>query len=153
VSATSTVTIRDSTPPRLGCTLPELCLWPPNHKYVCFDDASRLVSVTDDCDDAPVVTALECESDQCDDAPCAAHPGENGDGSTINDCVWDAATDRLCVRAERAGTEPGGRHYSVSYRAKDRCGNESAGVGLRLYVPHDQSPHLGCISAPPGKSE
>ena len=36
-----------------------------------------------------------CASDQCDNAPCPEHPGENGDGNTVNDCVYDLGLDKL----------------------------------------------------------
>jgi len=148
-TGTSEVTVVDTTPPEVTACTPQLCLWPPNHGYVCFSDASAMITARDTCDPDAGIIALECESSQCDDAPCAAHPGENGDGHTTDDCVWDPATDTLCVRAERAGTQPEGRFYSVKAVVADNCGNEARAVGLEFYVPHDQSPHEGCISPPP----
>ena len=84
-------------------------------------------------------------SNQCDDAPCPAKPGENGDGTTINDCIYDPLNDRLTVRSER-GTDPAGRTYSLLMTAVDGCGNESApAVVFTVHVPHDQNPHQVCI--------
>ncbi|MFC2172790.1 IgGFc-binding protein [Acidobacteriota bacterium] len=132
----------------------DLCLWPPNHKYVCFENFTEMWSIEDNCPGA-LTYDVECESDQCDDAPCPEHPGENGDGHTTQDCRWiyDQGTDRLCVRSERAGTDPEGRHYTISLIVTDQCGNEGTSVEpMTIYVPHDQSPHEDCISPEPGQS-
>ena len=73
---------------------------------------------------------------------------EFGDGDTINDCVISPDKQSFCVRAERQGTKPEGRHYGVGLVAVDACGNKSdeAVVGY-IYVPHDQSPaEKDCIN-------
>jgi hypothetical protein len=122
------------------------CLWPPNHKLVFIDDVTAPVVVADACDPAPFIAEVGCASSQCDDAPCPEHPGENGDGNTTGDCVYDPVTDRLAMRSERAGTDPLGRTYSLSVTGADGCGNLSEPtVTFTGHVPHDQSPHQECL--------
>jgi hypothetical protein len=119
----------------------EACMWPPNHKYVSIPGVTSGVQITDACDPHPVAAQIACGSSQCDDAPCAAHPGENGDGHTVDDCTYTAATDTLAMRSERAGTDPEGRTYSLSVTAVDACGNVSAPVVVFTgHVPHDNGP-------------
>lgn len=124
----------------------QVCLWPPNHKMVFIPAVTATVQIVDACDPHPVAAQVACASNQCDDAPCAAHPGENGDGNTVGDCAYTPATDRLAMRSERAGTDPGGRTYSLSVAAVDGCGNQGAPVvTFTGYVPHDQSPQMSCL--------
>ncbi len=123
-----------------------VCLWPPNHKYVHVADVTAAVVIVDACDPAPFAAEIACASDQCDNAPCPEHPGENGDGNTVNDCVYDPVQDRLSMRSERAGTDPAGRTYSLSITAADACGNVAApAVTFTGHVPHDQSPGMQCL--------
>jgi hypothetical protein len=142
----SSVTVQDTEPPTISGGIPDpACLWPPNHEYVCFDDVLASATITDVCDADPVVE-VTCSSDQCDDAPCPEHPGQNGDGNTTDDCTYDAAADRVCMRAERAGNVKAGRTYTVSVAAQDNCGNAAdAATLLTVHVPHN-GPAPGCIS-------
>ena len=78
-----------------------------------------------------------CESDQCDNAPCPEHPGQDGDGDTINDCTYDAQTDILCARAERAHTNLEGRTYTVTISAADNCTNQTEELAMTVHVPWD----------------
>ena len=139
----STVTVVDSTAPELTVDLVEACLWPPNHKYVCFKDISEQAEFSDACDDGASLS-ISCSSDQCDNAPCMEFPGQSGDGDTINDCIYDPITDTLCARAERAGNEPAGRTYTVTFTATDNCGLQTEQVGMALHVPHAD----GCMTPP-----
>jgi hypothetical protein len=146
-SCVQTIQTVDTTPP---VVTPgpnnSVCLWPPNHKYVTINNVTASVQITDACDPNPAAAAITCVSNQCDDAPCPAKPGENGDGNTINDCIYDPLNDRLTVRSERAGTDPAGRTYSLYMTASDGCGNESAPVVVfTVHVPHDQNPNQVCI--------
>jgi hypothetical protein len=141
------VTTVDTTPPTVTPGPDNsVCLWPPNGKYVYIDDVTAGVSIADACDAGAAAASITCVSSQCDDAPCPAHPGENGDGNTVNDCFYDPLTDRLAMRSERAGTDPAGRTYSLMMTAVDGCGNESAPVVVfSAHVPHDQNPKQQCI--------
>jgi hypothetical protein len=143
----SSVTVEDTTPPEvLVHEVEEACLWPPNHKYVCFDDLSSLSVITDICDDDVTVT-VECQSNQCDDAACEEYPGQQGDGTTSNDCFYDEDTDQICMRAERAGNQSGDRVYSVLVSATDSCGNETADVQvMAVTVPKNGGQAAGCIA-------
>jgi hypothetical protein len=142
----SSLFVQDTTAPEI--VVPEVleeCLWPPNHEYVCFDDISSLSAISDICDDE-ITVVVECLSNQCDNAPCDEYPGQGGDGNTTNDCYWDEGADQVCMRAERAGTEPEGRTYTVLVTATDSCGNETADVQImEVHVPRDGKDARGCI--------
>jgi hypothetical protein len=134
--ASSTATVVDSSAPEVTSPPIDGVLLPPNHDYQCFDDVRASVGVVDDCKSLPIGKAISCSSSQCDDAPCAEHPGENGDGSTTDDCTYDPVLDRLCARAERAETDPIGRRYLIIVTATDACGNARSEPVLELFVPH-----------------
>ena len=146
-SCVQTIQTVDTTPPTVTPgPNNSVCLWPPNHKYVTIDNVTAAVQIVDACDPNAEAAAITCVSNQCDDAPCPAKPGENGDGNTINDCIYDPLNDRLTVRSERAGTDPAGRTYSLFMTAVDGCGNESTPVVVfTVHVPHDQNPNQACI--------
>jgi hypothetical protein len=151
-TAQQVITVIDDVPPTVSVASTSFgCLWPPNHKYVCFSLADLDPVLADNCTGPVTFRVAGCSSDQCDEAPCAAHPGENGDGNTTDDCVVAPDGASFCARAERAGSGPdaqAGRHYTVTVVATDDCGNESAPIPAgAVYVPHDQSPHEDCISA------
>jgi hypothetical protein len=142
-----TVQTIDTTPP---VVIPgpdnAVCLWPPNHKFVHVENVTAAVVIVDACDPAPFAADIACASDQCDNAPCPEHPGENGDGNTVNDCAYDAGTDTLSMRSERAGTDPDGRTYSLSVTAADACGNVAEPVvTFTGHVPHHASPGMQCL--------
>jgi len=145
-SCTSSITVLDSPPEIQICGDEEVCLWPSNHKYVCFENFKNTVRVSDTCGTASPVLEVLCESSQCDDAPCPEHPDENGDGKTVNDCIYDPDTDTLCARAERAGNKKEGRYYSVTVIASDDCGATDPTLVLTVHVPHSQKDKGDCIS-------
>jgi len=131
----------DTTPPEIGAADSALaCLWPPNHRYVCFEAADLTPEVADNCATEPAWDFVACTSSQPDD-------GE-GDGSTIDDCLLEAQS--VCARAERAGQGPEGRRYDLEIEATDSCGNVSARTEIgHLLVPRSQNadplcekPHL-----------
>jgi hypothetical protein len=146
-SCVQTIKTVDTTPPAITPGPNNaICLWPANHKYVYIEHVTAAVQIVDACDPHPSASSISCVSSQCDDAPCPAHPGENGDGNTINDCVYDSVLDRLAVRSERADTDPAGRTYSLIMTAVDACGNSSdPTVVFTVYVPHDQNPEQQCV--------
>lgn len=133
-TASQTVQVVDTTPPVVASASGRLaCLWPPNHRVLCLPASDLRVEASDACS-GPVTWRIEgCASDQPDDG--------RGDGHTTDDCRVSPDGRSICVRAERQGGEPGGRHYTVLVVAVDACGNESAPTGVgEIYVPHDQSP-------------
>lgn len=140
VSCETTVTVRDTTPPRVdGISFDGACLWPPNHKYVCIEDVASRVQAFDLCDPNPSVRVDGCSSNQPEDARDEDYPGANGDGHTLKDCVPSPDGSSVCLRSERLGTDPLGRFYGVTVRAVDGCGLSSTGAAT-VHVPHDQSP-------------
>jgi streptogramin lyase len=153
-AATQVVTVVDTTPPEIGEGGEDLyCVWPPNHRYVCFDPSDFAPAIVDNCSEPITWSFAGCASDQPDEARDPDDPGWNGDGHTTDDCVVDPDGHWICVRAERAGTGPGdrglpgpsaqeGRRYGVAIVASDGCENVSAPAVLgHIHVPHDQSPH------------
>jgi hypothetical protein len=150
-SCDQVIGVVDTTPPVVVAGADNLeCLWPPSHKYVFIDGVTAAVQITDNCDPNPMAVQTVCMSDQCDDAPCPDNPGENGDGKTVDDCVYDPMADQLAARAERAGTDPAGRTYTLDLAAADSCTNLSDPVDVFfVHVPHDQNPPQECTRASP----
>jgi hypothetical protein len=132
------VSVVDRTPPVIASLPEHACLWPPNHWMVCFGPESFHPVIEDDCGGAVTWRFAGCSSDQPEN--------DLGDGNTRPDCAIEG--DSICVRAERQGTDPRGRHYGVLAIAVDDCGNESLPVTIAdIYVPHDQSPHEDCLKS------
>jgi hypothetical protein len=125
---------RDTTPPSLVVDANPECLWPPNHKLVLYDFASGLnVTAKDECDAAPVVKIIALSSDQDAEGGGSGHPGADvffGDRA-------------MCLRAERAGTEPLGRKYTARLEAADAAGNTTT-KEVTISVPHDQAGGSKC---------
>jgi hypothetical protein len=137
-SCTSSVNVADLTPPEItGNALDGLCLWPPRHDFVCLTDPAALVTAIDACQPGVTLRWLGCASDQPDEAREPGRP-ENGDGHFPGDCVVSDDGREICVRVERAGNDPEGRHYGLLVVADDGCGN-TVTVGGTAFVPHDRS--------------
>jgi len=127
-TATTHVTVRDTTPPTLSVSLSPNVLWPPNHKLVMV---TATIVARDICDPSPRVELLSITSNEPDDGL--------GDGDTPNDIQGAAfgTDDRsFFLRAERSGTGTG-RTYVVTYRATDASGNSRLATA-QVRVPHDQ---------------
>ena len=121
------------------------CLWPPQHRMVCFEESSFAPTVTDNCTAEPTWLFAACTSNQPDDAPDSG--GVNGDGHTVNDCVLGQDADDVCARAERAGNDEEGRRYTLDIQAEDVCGNVSGPTTIgRLAVPQRKSPSQVCVA-------
>jgi len=123
------VTVVDTTRPVHHGGTVSSCLWPPNHKYKCYPDtiASMIVG-SDNCDSAVDVSFLSCKSNQPDNSI--------GDGNTFHDCFYDAASDKMCYRAERQGDDPNGRTYTSLFALTDDAGNVGSAKHT-VFVPHD----------------
>ena len=128
VSHTQHVHVVDFTPPVQHQPKPT-CLWPPNHKFKCFADAtSNFVTGQDNCG-LVNVRFNNCTSSQ---------PANGlGDGNFLPDCFYEASNDHLCFRAERQGSDKNGRTYGASFTAVDQCGN-TAPFARTVFVPHDE---------------
>jgi hypothetical protein len=114
-SASATVTVIDTTPPTLAVSVSPATLWPPNGKMIAIGSAP---SVHDNCDASPSVTVIDATS------PTAAPA--------------DVSLSPLALRAFRAGTESGGRTYTLTFAATDGAGNRTTTSAI-VTVPHDQS--------------
>src|SRR5262249_31689481 len=129
-TCTSSVVVRDTTPPSLTLTLGPTTLWPPNHRLVPVQAAWHAVDV---CGMAPGVALASAASGEPDDAP------GTGDGSTTEDIQnADIGTPDATVllRAERSA-DGSGRIYALIYAAKDASGNTGWALGI-VSVPHDE---------------
>lgn len=130
----ATVTIDDTLPPVGGGEDAILAiLWPPDHRYVCFEPAQGALAAafTDACSGVVSWTVVSCTSSEPDDAPGL------GDGRTRKDCLVAPDGGSVCARAERSGNGHG-RRYQLLGEATDRCGNVSGPVAAgALFVPHD----------------
>lgn len=133
-TATTHVTVGDTTPPALTVTLSPNLLWPPDHKLVPI---TATVGASDTCDASPTVELVSVTSNEPDNGL--------GDGDQPNDIQAMAGgpipfgTDVLSflLRAERSGLG-NGRVYTVTYTAKDAAGN-TASASAVVIVPIDTS--------------
>jgi hypothetical protein len=127
---TTQITVRDTQPPSLQVTLTPTVLWSPDHRLVRID---ATISVTDSCGDAPPQVVLtSIISDQPDNGVA--------DGDTDDDIQDDAIgflDQSFLVRAERAGNDPLGRTYTVTYTATDASGNKTQ-TSATVHVPLSQ---------------
>lgn len=122
-----------------GGLLAEGCLWPPNHRYVCFTDLTALAPQLAEAGD---VRVLACTSSQPDDETGV------GDGRSADDCVVLPDATGFCLRSERQGVDRAGRSYLITVGAVDGCGGAVEGF-IRLGVPHDMRGHDDCVPADP----
>jgi len=142
-ACTQNVTVTDTTAPTIteSHEIRE-CLWPPNHQYVGFGTDSFSPVIQDDCSEPVTWTFAACISSQADNANGV------GDGNTVDDCTVTATTVR--ARAERYGTDPDGRSYTVYATAVDGCNNASGPIAIGvIHVPHDMRNRVerSCTSA------
>lgn len=140
------LTVQDTTPPEVTASGEIVhCLWPPNHKYVCFGQDDFAPEITDNCSEPIEWVFAGCQSNQADNAT------GSGDGNTTADCVVAEDGSGFCVRAERAAAGAGakdGRRYAVSVVATDACGNASDPVIVgNVHVPFNGAGAKGCRSA------
>lgn len=126
VSGTQHISVVDTKGP-VQVTPEETCLWPPNHKFKCFDVES-FVTGTDNCGSVSVAFT-SCGSDQPEN--------DTGDGNFLPDCYHDPANNNVCFRAERKGDVESGRTYFSTFLAQDQCGN-TASFARNVFVPHDE---------------
>jgi hypothetical protein len=128
VADTVVVTVQDTTPPEVVPERDDLCLWPPDHRYGCWESGEVFV-VRDACDETPAPVSVEVTSSQ--------DPLGGGSGNFEPDWVIsEDGVSSFCLRAEREGADPEGRIYSVTLLVVDASGNEGEGA-LEVLVPHD----------------
>ncbi len=115
-TCTSTVTIRDTTPPVLVASASPVQLWSPNHRLVPVQVS---LQASDLCSAIPPIALRSALSSEPDDAP------GDGDGATTGDISGadlGISDGEVLLRAERSGTGPG-RTYSLVYEGIDTAGN------------------------------
>ena len=115
-TATQTVKIVDTTPPKLTLTLSPTTLWPPNHKLA---QITASITVSDVCDPNPTVRVISITSNEPDNGL--------GDGDTqedIQEATLGTDDRTFLVRSERSGNG-NGRVYTVTYEASDASGNKT----------------------------
>ncbi|MGH3136501.1 MAG: ExeM/NucH family extracellular endonuclease, partial [Gaiellaceae bacterium] len=115
------VGICEGTRPELTVSASPSRLFPPNHKYVTVQ-----VSIAASDQTPPTVTLLSATSSEPDNAPGGA------DGNTRNDAVI-VDLDTVRLRAER-NENGSGRTYTLTYRARDACGNTTV-QSATVFVP------------------
>jgi hypothetical protein len=121
-TATTQVTVQDTTSPTLQLSLSPSSLWPPNHKLV---QITATVSASDSCTSHPKIQLSSITSSDPDEG--------QGDGDQPNDVqaadggAVPFGTDvrSFLLRAERSGMNSG-RVYTVTYTARDASGNTSS---------------------------
>jgi hypothetical protein len=140
-SCTSTIIIKDTTPPTIsGLAAYPSTLWPPNHMLVpikvtvqphdnCCPATWKIISVTSNepvgSGEDPFVTWLRSMSSK-----------GNGSGNTSPD--WVITGDHtVSLRAERSGKGKG-RVYKITVQATDCSGMVSEPKTLKVTVAHDQ---------------
>src|SRR5713101_2765779 len=120
-TATTRVTVQDTTAPTLRVMLSPDTLWSPNHKLV---QINATVETSDRCDANPAVTLVSITSNEPDNGL--------GDGDQPNDVQavgggpipFGTDVTSFLLRAERSGMGAG-RVYTVNYMVRDAAGNES----------------------------
>jgi hypothetical protein len=118
VACTTSVIVRDSTPPRIiSIKATPSVLSPPNNKLV---PVTLVVQATDDS--GPVTSRIT-----------SVRSNEPVDGSSPD---WVITGDlSLLLRAERSG-QGHGRVYTITVQCRDAAGNSSKGT-VQVTVPHD----------------
>ena len=141
-SATTQITVQDTTSPLLSVSLSPNSLQPPNHKLIPI---SATVSASDACSANVAVRLVSIVSNEPDNG--------TGDGDQPNDIqainggpvAFGTDVRSFLLRAERSGSG-NGRVYTVTYSATDSVGNStsaSAVVVVDASVVTNPSPTTG----------
>jgi hypothetical protein len=121
----TTITIRDTTPPVVQASAHPAILWPRNHRMV---PVSIAVDTSDACDALPPeCRVVGVRSSELEDA--------RGKRRTGPDWSLNGPLEVL-LRAEAAGGG-GGRVYTATVACTDAQGNEAT-AEAEVYVPHDR---------------
>jgi dienelactone hydrolase len=127
---TTLITVIDTQPPSLQVTLTPTSLWPADHRMVRVD---AVISAADACDTAPPQVELtSITSDQPDNGT-----GDGDRAGDIQEADFGTFDRSFLLRAERAGSDPRGRTYTVIYTATDARGNRTQ-TSATVRVPHSR---------------
>ncbi len=107
--------------PRLSISVSPNILWPPNHKMIPI---TATVSVQDDVDPNPIVMLVSIVSN------------ESGNPHDIAGAIGTNTTN-FSLMSTRTGTDKAGRVYTITYSAKNYCGNVATATAT-VSVPHDE---------------
>src|SRR5262249_233583 len=122
-SCATSVTVRDTIPPRLSLHLSPTLLWPPNHRMVSVESTWQ---ATDDCDSAPGVARGSLTSREADDSRGSGDGGTAGD---VQQATPGTPDSLILLRAERSAVGPG-RSYTATYVARDASANTTSALGV-----------------------
>lgn len=106
--------------PRLSVSLSPNILWPPNHKLVKIQ---ATISAQDESSPNPAIVLVSVTANE------KLTPGDVA-------AQIGTAARTFSVKSERTGNSEGGRIYSVTYSAKNSCGNSATATEI-ITVPHD----------------
>ena len=137
-TATTAVSLVDTTPPTLAASLHPDCLWPPNHMYVSYRLFENVMATATDVCAGDVTNRIRI-------ANVTSSEGETGPGDqTARDVVFNSRS--FCVRAERSDGVAQ-RVYAVTLAVDDGHGNTTSRV-LHISVPHSAADQT-CPALPP----
>lgn len=143
-SDTVDITVVDTTPPEVACSVNPEVLWPPNHRMVLVNvliEAEDICTETHLLEVSVAVTSSEPDDDKGDGAFTGDVDGADGFTAPVDvPCVFDEEAGCLVssfgLRAEWDGRGDG-RTYTITATVKDVSGNETA-ASCDVIVPHDQ---------------
>jgi len=110
-SCTATITVADTQPPDVTCSVSQTVLWPPNHELV---NVGLSAFATDNCSPGPLPVTVAIFSNEDDREP-------TGDGAFSPDAAT-IGPGTLRLRQERKGNSSG-RVYLIVATATDSSGN------------------------------
>lgn len=128
-SDTTIITVQDTTPPSLQLTLTPTTLWSANHQLIRIN---ATVNASDCCGPPPRIVLTSVTSNQPDEGL-----GDGDMPSDIQEAELGTLDLSFLVRAERAGNDPRGRSYTITYTATDASGNYTQSFAT-VYVPHSR---------------
>ncbi len=128
VSASMTVTITDTTPPRLSPVANKTHLWPPDHRMV------RIVIHVNASDNSglPVMLSALVSSNEPETGLGEWDIGPDWNIAAIDPVEGTVALDLRAERSERGH----GRQYTVTITATDHAGNVGTS-NIDIFVPRD----------------
>jgi SAM-dependent methyltransferase len=134
VTASMTVTITDTTPPRLSPTVDQTILWPPDHRM------TRILIQANVSDNSglPIELSAFVSSNEPETGLEEWDIGPDWDVVGIDPVLGTIALDLRSECSERGS----GRQYTVTIVATDHAGNVAT-ANTEILVPRDYGEHSG----------